>query len=389
MSSEAAVLEAPAAPAPTPAPVPPVADASTFERDVGTLAPDVLGRLMPAPKPLVRRGAPPAAAPVPEPTPPAAAEVPAAPPTAPEVPVSPEPAKNWRLQAQDAKDALYMQLRKNGASHMEAHGEVYGEPAAAPAAAQPISEPVPQADPVAGIETQITTLAQEVAELNTQSDKAAEDGDTKTALTLNRKANEKTIALERAKDQREAIRRESEDRQVFTAVEQHRQLEQRSLDQTFELYPELEMKTSEQRAQFNLKVREMEADPAYGPKFRERVPGWPLMVARMTDAEKGWKKAPTAPPPVAPAPVPAPKTMSNPPPLVPAPLTVPPVRATAAEVITAGNNPGGTSVTLDAKSFWKDSQNTDPDVLIKLMSRAPIDPRLLQKQKNDMRRHGA
>jgi hypothetical protein len=400
MSSATLEAPAPAAPSATPAvaPAAPVVDASTFERDVGTLAPDALSRLIPGPKPLRPAVQPPVAAPTPAPVAPPAAVEPTPAAVTPETPAAatpptpePELPKNWRLRANDAKEALVMELHKNGASLTDAYKEVYGSPTPEPAQqpAKPISEPTPQADPVAQVDTHIADLAKEVADLTSKINTAAEEGDTKTALLTQNTLFEKKLALQRANDQREALRQEIENRQVSTVVEQHNRLEQESLGRIFEAYPQLNDVKSAERAQFNLKVKELESNPAFGPKFRDVIPGWPEMVAKMVDAEKGWSRS--APTPAAPAPVPtAPKTMTTPiAPIVPVPLSVPPVRATSAEVITPGSYQGGTTPVANKETFWKDSANTDPDVLIRLMAKAPIDPRLLQRAKNDMRRHGA
>lgn len=398
---------APAAPV-APA-VPETVSADTFDRDVtaGKVTPDVLASLTPkwSPPKIAAHGQPVAAAPVPAPAPvvepqPAvavppeetpAAEVPAAPPVPQTEEQKKDFAKNWRNHASDAKEALVFELHKGGVPLAQAVAEVYGEPKteAAPATpAQPISQPEPTVDPVAQADQQITALATQAAELEVQIDKAAEDGDNKTALQLMRKQSDIKLALERTKDQRESIRQEIQDQAVSREVENHRQLENQSLTEMFGAYPELGDKASDKRAAFNVKVAEMEKSPLYGPKFRDNMPGWPMMVARMVDAEKGWSRNANPQPAVAPAPAPVAKTPMN----QPAPQTVAaaptgsPLRATSAEVITPSSNPGGSTPALNAQSFWRDSADVTPAELLKLMAKAPIDPRLTRAQKNDPRR---
>lgn len=391
---------APETPPVAPATVPEVANVETFERDASKMTPDVLAKLTPAwtPSKLATRPVAkvaPAAVPaiVPAVTPEAATHAVPETPTTPEAvvpaPEVKEPAKNWRLQAEDAKDSLYMQLRKNGATHMEAHTEVYGAPKTEPATApQPVSQPEPKVDPVHEADQRITTLAQQVAELEAKIDEVAES-DPKTALKLTRQQNDLKINLSKAKDQRESIAKEIQDEKVMTAVETHRQLESNSIAQVYEAYPKIAEKNSEQRQAFNDKVAELQADPAYGPKFRDVIPGWPLMVARMLDAEKGWSRAATpTPEAVVPVPAVALKPMNQttnplaPKTVVPTPVQVPPVRATSAELLSTSVNPGGTAPVIDAETFWKESAQMKPTDLIDLMKHAPVPEFLRRQQKN-------
>lgn len=438
---DAATLEQPAVVTPA-IPATPAAPAAvtpaeklgveTFLRDSEKVTPDVLAAMSPkwSPPKMVTRGNPAPAAPGPEVAPPAATPAPAAA-TAPEVPAaaaptpetpapatptattpavelppgvqpvdpnSPDHPKNWKVKAANAKEALVYQLVKNGTPLQEAVAEVFGNTAApsAPATpAEPALPPEPTVDPVALADQQITALASQVAELEAQIDEKAAD-DPKTALKLTRQQADLKISLANAKQQRESIAQQIQDRKVESAVENHRQLENQSLTSMYEAYPALSDKTSEQRAAFNLKVAELQKDPAFGPDFREKLPGWPLMVARMVDAEKGWSRTVT-PPPAAPAPVAAPVTPaptmnqpSNPlAPRVAAPIPVAPVRATSAELLSSSSNPGASTPALNAETFWKESADVPPAELIKLFAHAPIDPRLTRAQKTDPRRFGS
>lgn len=405
---ENATLEAPA-PTPTPAAAPAAPeqlDFKTFLRDSDKTTPDVLSDLFPAwspPKIADHRPAPvapPAAAPVPAavpPVPPEVAPAPAAvePPPVEAVPPVAEPlnpnlAKNWRLEAADAKEQLVFSLRRQGVPLQEAFREVYGEdkPATSAAVPAPVS-PEPTVDLVQVADQQVTGLATQIAELEAKIDEVAES-DPKTATKLLRQQSDLKIELMQAKQNRESTARDIQDRQVARVVETHRQLEDQSLSQMYETYPTLTDKKSEQRAQFNLKVAELQKNPAFGENFRDKIPGWPLMVAQMVDAEKGWSRT-TNPPPVAPAPVAAPAPV-NPPvnPLasktvVPTP-TAAPVRATSAELLSASTNPGAATPVPDAQTFWRESADVHPDQLMALMKHAPVDPRLTRAQKNDPRR---
>lgn len=399
-------------PAPAPAasaPAPEAASRETFERDIGTNHPDALVDLMPAwtPPRIAAKGFTPPKAAAPAPTPVPVVEVPT-PPAAPTPAVepvaapsaAPEPGaelpKNWRVQAKDAKEALMLALmRNNGATAQEAYAEVYGTESAAPAAAPaPTPSPsAPEPDPVQVADQQITSLATQVADLETQIDAAAESGDTKTALKLTRQQADLKISLDRTRASREATAQQIHDQRVNAAVENHRALEQQSITEAMTAYPDLADKTGEKRAAFNAKVQALMKDPSFGPRFREQLPGWPLMVARLTDVEQGWSRTPVAP--VAPVPAasaaptmttPAAAPVLTPQPSPAAPSQVPPPRASAAALISPSESHGGTAPTLDAKSFWKDSDQTDPAVLIELMGRAPVDPRLLRAQRLDPRR---
>lgn len=417
---ETAILEAPApTPAPAAAPAAPEQlDFKTFLRDSAKTTPDVLSDLFPAwapPKIANHTPAAPTPAPVAPPSPvtpapaaePAAAvmlpvgtpdptitaaapvaEAPAADPAAPAL--NPNLAKNWRLEAADAKEQLVFSLRRQGVPLQEAFREVYGEDApAAPAAAPAPISPEPTVDPVQVADQQVTSLAAKVAELEAQIDEVAES-DPKTATKLLRQQSDLKIELMQAKQNRESTARDIQDRQVARVVETHRQLEDQSLSQMYEVYPTLTDKKSEQRAQFNLKVAELQKNPAFGENFRDKIPGWPLMVAQMVDAEKGWSRT-TNPPPVAPVPAAAPAPVNTPanplaPKIVAPTPTAAPVRATQAELLSASTNPGAATPVPDAKTFWRESADVTPDQLIALLKHAPVDPRLTRSQKNDPRR---
>ncbi len=383
-----------------PAAVPEVANIETFERDAAKMTPDVLAKLTPAwtpsklaTRPVAKVAAP--AAPV-EAVAPAVVEpvVEPAKPTLPEgvVPVdpnSPDHPKNFKMKAQNAKEALVFQLHKSGVPLEQAMSEVFGSKTeVVPVVAQTVSQPEPKVDPVQEADKQISTLAAQVAELEAKIDEVAES-DPKTALKLTRQQNDLKINLSDAKKDRESIAQEIQDNKVMTAVENHRQLESNSIAQAYEAYPKLAEKNSEQRKAFNDKVAELQEDPAYGPKFRDMLPGWPLMVARMLDAEKGWSRAATpTPEAIAPVPVVAQKPMNQttnplaPKTVVPTPVQVPPVRATSAELLSTSINPGGTAPVVDAESFWRDTANSKPADLIALMAHAPIPEFLRKQQKN-------
>lgn len=398
--SDTATLEAPVAPAVTPAPAvilpTPKFDAESFMKDSANVTPDVLTKLtMPyEPPKIVQRGQPPKPAavapivPVVEPVAPVTpvAEVPpVTPEVTPEVPAEKTLPKNWRLQAEDSKDAMYMQLRKAGANHMEAHAEVYGAPVPTP---QPISQPESnQPDPVVTAEGNIQKLASSMAELTGKIDEAAAANDIATVVKLQREHSAVLLQHADAVRNRESIAQEIADRQVSSAVELHRQHESAALESIREAHPELGDKKSEKRAQFNLIAAEMEKNPAYGPNFRNNIPAWPEIVANAADRKYGWSRQVV--PVVTPV---APKPMNQPEnPLAPKAnvQTSPPVRATSAEVITPGSNLGGSVSQVNAETFWKESANATPDVLIKLMGHAPT-PDFLRKgaMKNDPRRFG-
>lgn len=425
------------------APAPETLNLDTFLRDSSNMPPDALLGLTPAHRQpdIVTRGrqasakaalpaaastastAPVPSAPglvVPDPvvsTPAAVpvAPVPAATPaseTAPAptpAPTAAEHTKNWRISVKDAQEALVMQAVKGGMSLKDAYQEVYGAPAASPAAATaapaaPSSAPAvtPAPDPVKVAEQAVAKIESSVAELEQQIEKAAESGDTPAALRLMRQQNDLKITLDRAKSNREATAQQIEDQAINQAVAEHRQLENAAKAEVVKLYPALAVAESEQRAAFNQKVADLERDPAFGKDFRVKLPGWPMVVARMVAAESGWglnAPAPVASAPGAasalPVPAPAPTTMTTQPPVsplspqtVPAPSTVPPVRATSASLITASESPGGATPVADKTTFWRESAGAHPSDLLALMGHAPIPAFLLRNQNRDPRRLG-
>lgn len=272
---------------------------------------------------------------------------------------------------------------KNGASLQEAYVEVYGTPQPeAPAPSAVPTPATPQADPIQQADNFIKSLADNMATIEADMDKAVEANDLAALNKLQRQHSAKTAELATAKLQRESMRQAQQDAVVNERVENHRQLVEANVAKSFELYPKLQEAKSPERAQFNLKVAELESDPAFGPNFRQTVPGWPLMVARMVAEEQGWSRQPVAPPaptvaqPVAPAPTtmtPAPSPNGTNPlsvQMTPAPAQP---RATSVELVTASASPGSATPKLDVHSFLRDSANASPEQLQALLKDAPTD----------------
>jgi len=402
---ETTVVEAPAPAAPATPAQPAAAPAApvqadpyrAFIQDSTDVPPDTLANMVPMPPAKgsprladLARPAPTAPAPAAPAVPPAEPAPEAAVTPVPEVPAAPTPepsketpedfTKNWRLTAKNAKQARVLELLKKGVDPQEAVKEVYGEAKAEAAPAQPISEPVQQPDPVAEADSHINALAQKIAELDAQIEKVSDEGDNKTAIKLLDRKAELRLAQERAKDNRELIRQDIEASKARSIAAKLDDQVRSSMDQMFEAYPKLTEKNSAERAQFNLKVRELET--INGKDFRDKNPGWPMMVARIVDAEQGWSRSPQ--PPAAPAPVANP-IMNQPAKVAPAPIPAPPVRATAAAVITPSTNPGGATPPVDKYSFIQDTKDVLPDALLWLADKVPVDPRLTAQSRTDYR----
>jgi hypothetical protein len=407
----AAPAPAPAAPVVPAAPVPPTPGFDTFAADSANVLPDALISLIPPPAPIKRPGAtptpPPAAvAPVapaapaaPSPatapvvTPPAAA-TPSAPTPEPAKPSEPlldangQPiAKNWRMTAKDAKEAMVLQLVRQGAPMLDAVSEVYGKPenAAPAAAATPATPEPPRPDPVAPVEARIKTLAAEVASIETDMDKAVETNDLAALNKLSKQFTAKQLELSNEQNRRAYIQQSTQDAEVNQRVETHRQLETQNVTKAIELYPKLSEAKSPERAQFNLKVAELERDPSFGPHFRQTMPGWPMVVASMVAEQQGWSRqapaavvAPVAPVPV--APTPSPSTMPTPSPVQPV-AAFQPSRATAVELVSPNAIPGGQPPPASIESFHKDAANATPEQLLALFASAPLPTKLLEMQR--------
>lgn len=409
-------VAAPASPAPAPvaAPVAPVTPAQlnvqSFLADAEKAPAASMTALLPAPEPFGRKPAvvAPVVAPVPDPATPVvpapaapAVEAPATTPTAETALEAATKAlapngkpvidsRNWRVRANDAKEAMVYQLViQEKIPLTEAMKEVYGDQPSAPqsTSGQPTG-PAPTAaviDPVAEADTFISKLSDEANALSAAMKKAVEANDLNAYHEANQSFAAKQADLASAKLQRESIRQAQQDAVVNERVDNHRQLVETNVTKAFGLYPKLTEAKSPERAQFNLKVAELEKDPSFGANFRQTTPGWPLMVARMVAEEQGWSRQPISPP-VASVPAAAP-TMTNPLAVQPVAAPVQP-RATAVELITSSANPGSAPPKVDVHSFLRDSANATPEQLMDLLKNAPTDwlQKMEAKNRRDPRR---
>jgi len=327
------------------------------------------GVLVPAVQPVPGAPAAPAVAPVAPVVP--AAVAPVVPPPAAVVPPAVAPVvppvegegdltftKNWRLEASDAKDALFLLLKKQGKTTQEAYAEVYGTasaPAAAPAA-EPVRGEAPPAPNTADIdakitaaETALTTLA---GQITTALDKEA---DTKTAFNLKDQQLEKRLELEKLRGERAAIVSQAEAAVVDARVAKYQTARIANTTRASEAFPALAVQTSPERALFNQRVEQLRGDAERSAIFNS--PDWPWAIAAQLAVEHGWTKAaPGARPPAAAAP-----------PAAPAPPAPAPARATAAELITPGAA-GAPSFVPTLDSLRADADLADPKVLNKLLA---------------------
>jgi hypothetical protein len=395
-----------------PAPAPATATAETFIADSAKATPDALMAILPmppsrapkAPAPVAPEAPPPAAptaAPAPAPTTAAATPSPettAAPATPPEDPENFTVPKNYRLHARDPKEAMMLLLIRQGKAAPDAYKEAYGSEAA-PAVATPATpaaastQPTPAVEPespLKALDSQITTLGTEVADLQTQIDAAKAEEDFKTAIDLVQQQGRKERLLEETKARREGYRNHLEQRQVDEATENYRQAQAESAQAVIEKFPQLADLNGEGRAAFNLMNKQLRADPRWASVFDS--PQWPEVVARRVAEEQGWfgtRQAPAAPAaPQAPAaptatatPRPPMSTPANPlAPQQPAQAPSAATRATAAEVISPAASSSGATFTPSADTFQRDLESMPAaqrrDALFQLLGHAPIDPRL-------------
>lgn len=260
---------------------------------------------------------------------PAAPAAPAAPkpdtpetPPVPEADLDPAPEKlgKFRVSARDFKEAEFLRLSKS-MPVTEAYAKVYGNTAKPAEPTTPATTETPatpakpaEADPAAA-------LRDEIARLEAESDKAAEDLDTKQANRLNRQIVAKEAELRAL----EASKKATEQSKATEADTIFRQKETEAAKEVYAARPELANPASAEHKEFTDFYRLKATDPDYATIFES--PRWPAIMYREFAEAKGWGKA------VAPASAPA----------LPAPTpgaTAAP-RATAATVLTPGESSGG------------------------------------------------
>jgi hypothetical protein len=253
----------------------------------------------PTPEPV---GGEPEPEPEPEPTPePVGGE----PEPDPEPDPDPTPPKQ-RIRPRDNKDQQVVDLYKSEGfrgTFQDAVNTIYGKPQPAagdPGDVSPGSDPAP--DPV-------TALRNEVAELETKIDAAAEEMDTAEALRLQRELHRKESEILRHEQERKA----EQDREEQARVDSYQQSMVESWDAAVQTSPELGDTNSAMRQQFEAFKNLKEADPNYAPVFGS--PKWPEILVREFLVQN---------PPPAPA-------GKNPPPA--------PRRAPGSKVLTTGNPP--------------------------------------------------
>lgn len=339
------------APAPVEAPAPVVAAASAptdsiFNADeLAAITAAANGTLAPAKKADDYTPAT-AAAPVAPAAPetPAAAEKPAAPASeapkpadaAPTEEPTPEKLGKFRVQAKDFKEAELLRHMKTMSAE-EAYAKVYGthappKPAdAAPAADKSIpatdTPPAPAADPA------VDAIKAEIAALEAQSDKAAEDMDTKTANKLNRQILAKEAELREITKAAAARAEAAEEAKQTQAATTFQQRAAESAKEVYAARPSLADKASADRVEFDAFAQLKASDPDYEAIFKS--PRWPVLIYREFAEAKGWNKAP-APAPAPALPAPTPGASAAP-------------RVTAATVLTPGETPGGSVALTEAQ----------------------------------------
>ncbi len=259
----------------------------------------------------------------------------AATPPAPVVPApegeepSPEKLGKFRVQAKDFKEAELLRHMKTMPAS-EAYAKVYGAPApVAPAAEAPAATPASPATPAAPVANPaIDTLKAEIAKLEADADKAAEDMDPKTANQLNRQAIAKANQLRDLERDSAATARAADEAKHQQAESNFQQRVTESAKDVYAARPSLADKASPDRVEFDAFVNLKFGDPDYQGIFDSAK--WPQVIYREFAEAKGWGKA------VAPAAAPALPAAT------PSASAAP--RVTSAEVLQPGNTPGGSPV---------------------------------------------
>lgn len=232
--------------------------------------------------------------------------------------------KGIKIKPSDFQEMEVLRLMKprdgqKGLTMREAYARVYGENT-------PTADKAPEA-PTAPVksefDTQIDTVAAEIADLEKKIDAAADQADTREVSKLTREVSKKERDLERLNDRKAHAEQSKKDQVEQTETNTFRQKQLKSRDELIAKYPVLGDKTSTERREFDEYVKLKSGDPEYSEIFNS--PRWPVIMGRefaeakgLTGAAKPAPTLPDAPPPVAPA----------------AP------RVTAATVITPGG-PGG------------------------------------------------
>jgi hypothetical protein len=147
----------------------------------------------------------------------------------------------------------------------------------------------PQPDPFDG---QVHQIRQEIAQLEQQVDKAAEELETTEALKLQREVMKREMALQGMYARRER----QEEAQRYEAQNYHQQRSVESRDRVYDQYPELADDTTVARKQFDDFVSQAQDDPDYDAVFQS--PMWPELMASQFSARlaASQQQAPQAPP---------------------------------------------------------------------------------------------
>jgi hypothetical protein len=247
-----------------------------------------------------------APAPIPEAPKPDTPETPAVPESNLEEP-TPEKLGKFRVQAKDFKEAELLRHMKTMSAE-EAFAKVYGatksaEPAK-PAQDETPAKPV-DADPAAA-------LRDEIASLEAESDKAAEDLDTKQANRLNRQIVAKEAELRQIQVEAALSKKAAEQSKATEADTIFRQKETEAAKQVYALRPSLADSASAEHKEFTDFYRLKATDPDYAGIFES--PRWPSIMYREFAEAKGWGKAVApASAPALPAPTPgAPPLLAQP-----------------------------------------------------------------------------
>jgi hypothetical protein len=268
---------------------------------------------------------PPAAPPEPDPAP-----APVEPAVEPD-PTAPEKLGKFRLTATSYRDAEVMRLiaksqaenradpSKPVLSLKDAVAAVYGEPKAEPK--KDAAPDTPPANPTAGIDAQIEAAKGEIAKLEADLAKAADEVDGKKIASLTLEISRRERRIENMEGEKARMAKEAE-HQAASAQEQiFRQKVSDAAKQSKKDYPAIADATSETGQEFRSFLDQKMTDPDYEGVFAS--PRWPVILAREFAEAKGLKPTAAGTPPAAPPPA-APK------PSAPTPQP----RATAATVVT-------------------------------------------------------
>lgn len=181
-------------------------------------------------------------------------------------------------------------------SFQDASRIIYGQTQESTPQVQPQAE-APQPDPFSGYDDAEAKLTDQIAKLESEVAKAADELETAKALELQRAIMKSELQLQSVKDQKQ--RQIEKHNEAVQDTQRSKALESR--DRAIQAYPELGNKESVYRKEFDNFVAESSKNPDYSSIFQS--PNWCEVMAHTFASQKGYQapQTPVPPKPQAPA----------------------------------------------------------------------------------------